>query len=407
MLTFLKGVLFAGLFALFLVAGFYGFRAYLETHRDGGLFSTVLDVVLQTDRSAAVKATGPKRGGNMDAIVQDYERKKELAKAGASAAATGATTGGDAVPGVAAAGDSKPGQRPIPKPTDKDVVIREWPTGRKWVALTFDDGPHPEYTQKFIELLQSKNAKATFFLIGKQASAFPDLVKQLADAGFEVANHSWSHPQLTRISPEKAREELSKTSQAIADACGAEVTLLRPPYGSTNAKVQALTGELGLRIINWSIDTNDWRSNTTADSMTSEILKNVRDGSIILMHDRHEKSLKTTERVIDKLRAEGYEFVTVSELLGLRDHGQAQPRRDVAQAPPAEAVARAAATAAGQTTVWASAHEGALPSLPVPGLVTAAPAIAAEAVTSASTFAGDILPGIPADKLTVPAPTVR
>jgi peptidoglycan/xylan/chitin deacetylase (PgdA/CDA1 family) len=397
MLTFLKGVLFAGLFALFLAAGFYGFRGYLDTHRDGGVFASGLDFFLKQDRGERASPSGGRpRGGNLDAIVKDYERKTQLAKAGDGAPTAGMDAAVGAAPGTVVVN--------APKPTDKDVVIREWPTQRKWVALTFDDGPHPNYTRKFIDLLQSKNAKATFFLIGRQANAFPGLVKELADAGFELANHSWSHPQLTRISPEKVREELANTSRAIAEASGAEVGLLRPPYGSTNAKVQAVAAELGLRIINWSIDTNDWRPNATADSMTSEILKNVRDGSIILMHDRHEKSLITTERVIDKLRAEGYEFVTVSELLGLREPGAPPARPEVAQAPAASVSGPAGDVPAAAGTLPPTAEHSPLPA-PAAPTPAVSPAVTGEPVPATSTYGGDILPAISAEKLSVPAPS--
>lgn len=250
---------------------------------------------------------------DLSSIVQAYAKREESAKAGPASAAGGVESAQGSTSGRTVAARPAPVRTPPP-----DLkLIRQWPTGRKWVALTFDDGPHPQYTEQFLDLLKRKNVRATFFLLGPNVKSRPDLVQKIVAEGHEVGNHSWSHPTLSKLSPEKIRAEIENTNEQIREAAGVTVQLMRPPYGSANKKVQDVCDQLGMRIICWSVDTDDWRKTTTQEKMFEIVKKNTSDGAIILMHDRFEKSLKTTEQTIDYLRSQGYEFVTVSELLGL------------------------------------------------------------------------------------------
>ncbi|MGI8904882.1 MAG: polysaccharide deacetylase family protein [Candidatus Sumerlaeaceae bacterium] len=249
--------------------------------------------------------------------------------------------------------------KPIRTPDSSHKLIREWPTGRKWVALTFDDGPHPEWTPKFIDLLRSKGVKATFFLIGPNIEKNSELAKLLVESGFEVANHTMTHPQFKGKPIEKVREEISRTNDIIKEITGVQqVNAFRPPFGQAPKLVQDVCQELGLKIITWNIDTDDWRATTKEDKMTSIVLSQVKDGSIILMHDRTEKAYNTTVNIIDPIRAQGYEFVTVSELLGLK-----QPQAGPA-APAADAAAPAAGTAPLPTPASAAAAVPAATAVP-------------------------------------------
>lgn len=286
------------------------------------------------------------RGATRDLskIVEAYRQQDQLGKMAPAEL-------GDTATSVGASGVKHAAPVRTPPPTLK--VIREWPTGKKRVALTFDDGPHPEMTRRFLALLAEKNVKATFFLLGPNVEKNPDIVKEIVESGHEVGNHSWNHPVLNKLTPEKIREQLEKTSQAITDASGAQVRLVRPPYGSVNKKVEDICDSLGAKIICWSIDTDDWRKTTTKEKMVETVKKNIRDGAIILMHDRFEKSYETTAEVIDALRAEGYEFVTVGELLGYGPQRTTSPQAvasgDLPQEPPrpaAEAVAQSVPTPA-------------------------------------------------------------
>ncbi len=265
--------------------------------------------VFTSEERAAQDLGGRGATRDLSKIVESYRQQEQLAKASPLEAADQGTSSANASSARSVAS-------PVRTPPPSLKLIREWPTGKKRIALTFDDGPHPELTRRFLALLAEKNVKATFFLLGPNVEKQPDIVREIVAAGHEVGNHSWNHPILSKLSPDKIREELQKTSQAITDASGAQVRLVRPPYGSANKKVQDVCDELGVKIICWSIDTDDWRKQTTKEKMVETIKKNVRDGAIILMHDRFEKSYETTAEVIDALRAQGYEFVTVGELLG-------------------------------------------------------------------------------------------
>jgi peptidoglycan/xylan/chitin deacetylase (PgdA/CDA1 family) len=200
-------------------------------------------------------------------------------------------------------------------------AIANWPTGRNLVALSYDDGPHPRITPQLLELLQRKNVKATFYLLGQMVKEYPKVARQVAEAGHEVAAHSYDHKQFTKLSESGLQRQLQLTHDLITSATGVAPTTLRPPYGATNSRVNAACEEMGYKVVLWDVDTNDWRKRTS-QQMIAEILKTARDGSIILMHDRYQTTLDTTEAVIDALRAKGYEFVTVAELLSQPRVGQ-------------------------------------------------------------------------------------
>lgn len=332
------------------------------------------------------------RGATRDLskIVEAYRQQEQLGKLATPDAADTASSGPTAQSQVVKASPVR-----TPPPTLK--VIREWPSGKKRIALTFDDGPHPEFTPRFLALLAEKKVKATFFLLGPNVEKNPEIVKEIVAGGHEVANHSWSHPILNKLKPEKIREELEKTSQAIADASGAKVRLMRPPYGSVNKKVEEICDSLGVRIICWNIDTDDWRKTTTKEKMVETIKKNIRDGSIILMHDRFEKSYETTAEIIDTLRAQGYEFVTVGELLGFGPQQVAAASAPVAEAPANPAQDKPAPVVA-----------AAQPS-PTAALVSF-PATIDSAAASATTATREDVPPVSPEKITrppLPAPKRR
>lgn len=180
---------------------------------------------------------------------------------------------------------------------------------RPMVALTFDDGPG-EHTEELLDCLTKNNAKATFFMLGSNAAAFPDVVKDLKDAGMELGNHTYDHLDLTTLDSESVTSQIKRTNDAISGAAGVPATVMRPPGGAYNESVQAA---VGMPVIMWSIDTKDWL--TKSEDQTYQVtVDNVKDGSIVLMHDIHEWSVKAAIRVIRELVEQGYKLVTVSEL---------------------------------------------------------------------------------------------
>ena len=180
----------------------------------------------------------------------------------------------------------------------------------KQVALTFDDGPDPKVTTHILSTLKKYNAKATFFMLGSRVEYYPEIAKNVEEAGHEIGNHTWNHPDLTKASIKKINKEITSTSSIIKDVTGKKATVFRPPYGAENDFVRAQTD---LPSILWDVDTMDWK-HRNADQLLTQVKKNTKDGSIILMHDIHQSTADGLDAVLDYLKSEGYTFVTVSEL---------------------------------------------------------------------------------------------
>ncbi|MCJ8014573.1 polysaccharide deacetylase family protein [Paenibacillus sp. KQZ6P-2] len=193
---------------------------------------------------------------------------------------------------------------------EKTDIDKHSSKGVKRVALTFDDGPHPKNTLKILELLKKYDAKATFFMLGNRVDFYPDVVKKIADQGHELGNHTWDHKDLTTLSTAEAIQEVERTNQAIKSAAGREPTVFRPPYGARN---KAVENAISMPTVLWTIDTLDWKSHNP-DQILKIVKENVKDGSIILMHDIHKTTVEAVEPVLKYLKKEGYECVTVSEL---------------------------------------------------------------------------------------------
>jgi peptidoglycan/xylan/chitin deacetylase (PgdA/CDA1 family) len=183
--------------------------------------------------------------------------------------------------------------------------------------MTFDDGPHPKLTPRLLDMLKERNIKATFFVIGKCVAEFPDIAKRIVDEGHEIANHSWSHPQLPKLSPAAFTAEITQTNDAIQQATGVRPVTMRPPYGAINPTLtKRLNEEYGLSVILWSVDPQDWKIRKS-DHVSSHIIKNAAPGSIILAHDIHASTIDAMPAALDALQAKGYKFATVSELISM------------------------------------------------------------------------------------------
>ncbi len=191
--------------------------------------------------------------------------------------------------------------------------VTHGPRGRKRVALTFDDGPST-YTPGILRILRQKNAKATFFMLGQQVANYPSYARRVLALGHEVANHSYDHPLLP------SRSNISQASRRIKQVTGFRPCLFRPPYGAVNSSVRASARAEHMKVVNWDVDTNDWKLPGAA-SIASTIGNRTTRGSIVLMHDGGGPRGGTVEALaagIDRLKRRGYELVTVSELLGNR-----------------------------------------------------------------------------------------
>lgn len=181
----------------------------------------------------------------------------------------------------------------------------------KEIALTFDDGPHPVYTEELLDALKERNITATFFVTGQNAELHPDLIKRMYDEGHLIGNHTYSHIQLTSANREQFKKELIKTNDILHDITNEEIQYVRPPYGSWD---KALETELNMFPVLWNIDPLDW-CNSNPDRVAQSVIKNVSENGIILMHDYYDSSVKAAVMVIDELTRQGYTFVTVEEIL--------------------------------------------------------------------------------------------
>ena len=190
-------------------------------------------------------------------------------------------------------------------------AIREQAEEAKKIALTFDDGPHPYYTEELLDGLKERGVVATFFVTGEHASLHPDVIKRMQEEGHLIGNHTYSHMQLTKKNREKFKEELVKTNEVLQEITGVEVEYVRPPYGSWDKSFEA---ELNMIPVLWTIDPLDWCSSNVG-CITDRVVEKAGENEIILMHDYYDTSVTAALRVVDELLEEGYVFVTVEEIL--------------------------------------------------------------------------------------------
>ena len=212
----------------------------------------------------------------------------------------------------------------------------------KCVALKFDDGPAP-YTDRLLQILKDNSAKATFFLIGNKVAANPGGAKRIADAGMEIGNHTWEHPNITTIPPQRIPEQLSKANDVIAAATSTRPTLLRTAGGLINDAVLAEAKKQGLADINWDVIPFDWINDANIAATIYMLKTQIKPGSVVLLHDTYSSAVDVVYQFMPVLKANGYHLVTVSKLLGPREPGSSYgsrengpPANDIRDIPPAE-----------------------------------------------------------------------
>jgi peptidoglycan-N-acetylglucosamine deacetylase len=206
------------------------------------------------------------------------------------------------------------GRRPAAKPTP---AVRQAPAARPTAAarpgvvyLTFDDGPTPAYTPRVLALLARHRARATFFVVGRNAATWPGLVRRELAAGHGVGNHTWSHRRLTGLRGGRLQAEVGAASAAIRRATGSGPRCLRPPYGTVDAASAYQVRALGLRLVLWDVDSNDWRR-PGAGVIAGRVLSRVRSGDVVLFHDgggNREQTLAALDQVLSALSARGFRF---------------------------------------------------------------------------------------------------
>ncbi|MBM7564222.1 polysaccharide deacetylase family protein [Paenibacillus sacheonensis] len=202
-------------------------------------------------------------------------------------------------------------------------TIHSVQTSSKAIAITFDDGPNTLYTRQTADLFNAVSGKATFFIVGEKIESHADFIREIHDEGHEIGNHTFSHPFLTQISEEEAFEEIDRTDKLIEQVIGRRTAVFRAPYLDSNEATLALADRFGYSSIGaLNLDTRDWET-PGVDYILDHTWDHIRDGAILLFHDGAGDRSQTMEAIrilLDKLTSQGYELVTVSELLSRQDN---------------------------------------------------------------------------------------
>lgn len=215
-----------------------------------------------------------------------------------------------------AAAPARQPQKP-PKPSTRAhplylKLTRGDPSARM-VALTFDDGPHPEFTSKLLAVLDKYNVRATFFVVGKMAEKCPDLVRKELAAGHEIGNHTYSHANLAKLSESGAAAELKECEDTLREITGEKAKYCRPPGGRYDREAVIAASQMGLTTVLWTDNSADYLG-LGERKLQRRVLSRVTPGGIILMHDGVQQTIDVLPAIIEKLRSKGYRFVTLSEL---------------------------------------------------------------------------------------------
>jgi peptidoglycan/xylan/chitin deacetylase (PgdA/CDA1 family) len=222
-------------------------------------------------------------------------------------------------------------------PKESGITFNSVHVDGPYIAMTFDDGPSAVLTPKLLDILAAHHIKATFFVLGEMVAEHPEILARAAQEGHEIASHSWSHPNLAKMSQENVRNQLRRTDDEIKNAIGKRPTLFRPPYGSiTEREKRWIHDEFGYEIILWDVDPLDWKR-PGPSVVRSRILKETRPGSIVLSHDIHPGTIEAMPSTFDELEAKGFKFVTVSELLGMATPMTPYPKAQAADKTAAKA----------------------------------------------------------------------
>jgi peptidoglycan/xylan/chitin deacetylase (PgdA/CDA1 family) len=230
---------------------------------------------------------------------------------------------------AAAAQDSaltatSPGPNP---PSTEKITFSEVNVDGPYIAMTFDDGPHATNTPKLLEMAAKRHIKLTFFVLGECIEQNPDVLRQEVAEGDEIGNHSWSHPNLAKLSDEGVRTQLRRTEDIIEKTTGIKPKLMRPPYGELTKRQGTLVNhEFGYKVILWDVDPLDWKR-PGSNVVAQRIIAGARPGSIILSHDIHPPTIAAMPQVFDALLGKGFKFVTVSELLAMDKGGERKPSK--------------------------------------------------------------------------------
>jgi peptidoglycan-N-acetylglucosamine deacetylase len=210
-------------------------------------------------------------------------------------------------------------------PSTEKITFSEVNVDGPYIAMTFDDGPHATNTPKLLDMAAKRHIKLTFFVLGECVQQNPGVLQREVAEGHEIGNHSWSHPNLAKLSDEAVRSQLQRTDDLIVKTAGVKPKLMRPPYGELTKRQRIwINHDFNYKVILWDVDPLDWKR-PGVNVVASRIIAGARPGSIILSHDIHPPTIEAMPQVFDALLAKGFKFVTVSELLAMDKGGERKP----------------------------------------------------------------------------------
>jgi len=213
-------------------------------------------------------------------------------------------------------------------PRNSGITFTRVPVEGNYVAITFDDGPHPQNTPRLLDMLRARNVKATFYVIGRSVDLHPGVVRRTVAEGHEIGNHSHTHRLMTQLSDSEVRSEMQRCEDAIGKAAGVRPRTMRPPYGGLQQRQRELVhAEFGYPTILWSVDPLDWKR-PGPSVVAQRMISGASPGGILLAHDLHSQTVDAMPATLDGLLRRGYKFVTVSQLIAM---GAANTTAQVAQ----------------------------------------------------------------------------
>lgn len=201
---------------------------------------------------------------------------------------------------------------------DAGITFSRVNVAGNYIAITFDDGPHPQNTPRLLDILASRNVKATFYVIGRSVDLHPEVLRRTVAEGHEIGNHSHTHRLLSKLSNEEVRQEMQRCQDAVGRAAGVRPRTMRPPYGGLlQSQRELVLNEFGYPTILWSVDPLDWKR-PGPSVVASRILTGTSAGGIVLAHDLHSQTVDAMPATLDGLLKRGFKFVTVSQLIAMK-----------------------------------------------------------------------------------------
>jgi len=262
--------------------------------------------VVDKDNSASQKESQPAEKENQPAEQAKNSQKAEDHTSLDNQNAQAANNSGDAEESIATFVKNK-------------TVVYSGSPAKMQIALTFDDGPDNKYTPKILDILKQNNIKATFFVVGKNVKLYPNMLKLISSEGHAIGSHTYSHSDLNKLTTDQVRAEMTNNEDAIDAILGYHLKIMRPPYGLNSVQTIKTIADMGYKVIDWSVDTMDWAGTPPAKIM-EYVAKQTKPGAIILHHCAPGKvgldnTINVLPNEIATLKAKGYEFITVPELL--------------------------------------------------------------------------------------------